>query len=251
MRGVRTSRWTETTIHWELPGNGTSLFLYGQNNGDLRQVTDLTTGATSGVATPLAGLPATGGFVPTKGDLTFHGSNFYIASSARANGDFDPSFGSLFSVADAAGHTAAEVDSGTFPKVGGLAFSSGGVFYGLDHFGGTLFTLDASLGTVTASALTTGLDPNVDTVGGLVFGANGKLYTSVSDVANHFEWFSIDPATGAATNIGSIGNYDVVGLALVGNSTPPPPPNVPEPASFVLAGTGILAVLILRRRVSN
>lgn len=228
-------------IAWD----GTSLYLYGQNNGDLRQVTDLATGATSQVATPLASLAATGGFVPTKGDLTYFDGNFYIGSTALADGSFDPSFGSLFSVADAAGYASAQVDSGSFPKVGGLAFGSGGAFYGLDQFGNTLFTLNAAQGTATVSTVTTGFDPSVDTVGGLVFGPNGTLYAAISADGVTSEWFSINPTTGVATDIGSIGSYDIVGLALLGSPVVNP---VPEPASFVFFGTGALVLLVLRRR---
>ena len=228
-------------IAWD----GSSLFLFGQNNGDLRQVTNLTTGTTSEVATPLAGLPSTGGFVPTKGDLSYFEGNFFVASTALADGSFDPTYGSLFSVADAPGYAAAQVDSGTFPKVDGMAFGPGGVFYGLDQFGNTLFTLNATTGTSTASTPLSGFDPSVDTVGGLVFGSDGTLYAAISTDGVTSEWFSINPKTGVATEIGSMGNYDIVGLALLGT---PVVSQVPEPASVVLIGTGALALLVLRRR---
>lgn len=228
-------------IAWD----GTSLYLFGQNNGDLRQVTNLTTGTTSEVATPLAGLPSTGGFVPTKGDLTYYEGSFFVASTALADGSFDPNYGSLFSIADAAGYAAAQVDSGTFPKVGGLAFGPGGVFYGLDQFGNTLFTLNATAGTSTASTPLSGFDPSVDTVGGLVFGSDGTLYAAISADGVTSEWFSINPKTGMATDIGSMGNYDIVGLALLGS---PVVNSVPEPASFVLIGTGALVLMVLMGR---
>lgn len=228
-------------IAWD----GTSLYLFGQNNGDLRQVTNLATGATTQVATPLADLGATGGFIPTKGDLTYYDGNFFIASTALSDGSFDPNYGSLFSVADAVGYAAALVNSGSVPKLGGAAFGTSGVFYGLDQFGDTLFTLNASTGATTASMATSGLNPEVDTVGGLVFGSDGKLYAAVSSDGVSSEWFSINPTTGAATAIGSMGTYDIVGLALLGSPVVTP---VPEPASFVLLGTGALALAALRRR---
>jgi hypothetical protein len=228
--------------------NGSSLYVYGQNAGDLRQVTNLATGATSLVATPLASLPATGGFIPTKGDLTYYGGNFYIGSTALADGSFDPSFGSFFSVADAPGYAAAQVDSGAFPKVGGLAFNGAGVLYGLDQFGNTLYTISSSTGNVTSSVSLTGpgLNPN-DTVGGLIFGSDGVLYAAISANGVSSEWFAINPGTGAVTDIGSIGNYDIVGLALLGA----PPTPIPEPGSFALIGTGAFAFFVLRRRRVN
>ena len=229
-------------IAWD----GSSLYLFGQNNGDLRQVTNLTTGTTSEVATPLAGLPSTGGFIPTKGDLTYYEGSFFVASTALADGSFDPNYGSLFSIADAAGYSAALVNSGSFPKVGGLAFGPGGVFYGLDQFGNTLFTLNATTGTATASTPLSGFDPSVDTVGGLVFGSDGTLYAAISPDGVTSDWFSINPKTGVATEIGSMGSYDIVGLALLGT---PVLKVVPEPDSFALMGTGalVLLVLLLRR----
>jgi len=232
-----------------IASNGTSLFLYGQNNGDLRQVTSFTTGATSQLGTPLAGVPSTLGFVPTKGDLTYHAGNFYIGSSAAADGSFSAN-GSLFSVVNAPGYAASQLDTGAFPKVGGLAFSSGGVFYGVDQFGNTLYTLNAATGTATSSTALTGagLDPTVDTVGGLIFGTNGTLYAAVSPDGINSEWFSINTATGAATDLGSIGGYDIVGLALVNIPVVNP---IPEPASFVLIATGACALWLRRKRLNS
>jgi hypothetical protein len=227
--------------------NGTSLYLYGQNNGDLRQVTDLATGATSELATPIPG-----GFIPTKGDLTYNAGSFYVGSTALADGSFDPAHGSLFSVTDGPGYSGSQIDTGAFPKVAGLAFDPGGVFFGLSQFGDTLFTLNAANGTPITNVSTSGagLDPSVDTVGGLVFGPNGTLYASISAAAGQSEWFTINPTTGVATDIGLIGNYDIVGLALLGSPVVNPP-SIPEPASFVLIGTGALVLLVLRRRRQN
>jgi hypothetical protein len=130
--------------------------------------------------------------------------------------------------------------------VGGLAFGPGGVFYGLDQFGNTLFTLNATTGTATASTPLSGFDPSVDTVGGLVFGSDGTLYAAISPDGVTSDWFSINPKTGVATEIGSMGSYDIVGLALLGT---PVLKVVPEPDSFALMGTGalVLLVLLLRR----
>jgi hypothetical protein len=229
-------------IAWD----GSSLYLFGQSNGDLRQVTNLATGATTEVATPLASLPASSGFPGgAKGDLTYFDGNFFIASAALADGGYDANYGSFYSVADAPGYATAQVDSGTFPKVGGLAFGPGSVFYGLDSFGNTLFTLNFTTGTSTASTPVTGFDPSVDTVGGMVFGSDGTLYAVISADGVNSEWFSINPTTGAATFIGNIGGYDIVGLALVGNPVVSP---VPEPDSFALCGTGALVLLVLLMR---
>jgi outer membrane protein assembly factor BamB len=129
--------------------------------------------------------------------------------------------------------------------VGGLAFGPGGVFYGLDQFGNTLFALNATTGTSTASTPLSGFDPSVDTVGGLVFGADGTLYAAISADGVTSEWFSINPTTGVANEIGSMGSYDIVGLALLGTPVVNP---VPEPDSFALMGTGGLVLLVLLRR---
>ena len=42
-----------------------------------------------------------------------------------------------------------------------------------------------------------------------------------------------------------MGNYDIVGLALLGS---PVVNSVPEPASFVLIGTGALVLMVLKGR---
>jgi hypothetical protein len=79
-----------------------------------------------------------------------------------------------------------------------------------------------------------------------VFGSDGTLYAAISADGVTSEWFSINPTTGVATGIGSMGSYDIVGLALLGT---PVVSQVPEPDSFALMGTGalVLLVLLLRR----
>jgi hypothetical protein len=126
-----------------------------------------------------------------------------------------------------------------------MAFGPGGVFYGLDQFGNTLFTLNFSTGTSTASTPLSGFDPSVDTVGGMVFGSDGTLYAVISVDGVNSEWFSINPQTGVATDIGSITGYDIVGLALLGSPVINP---VPEPNNLALCGSGALVLLVLLRR---
>ena len=124
------------------------------------------------------------------------------------------------------------------PGMDGLAFSPGGVLYGISSNTSSLYTIDQTTGQTTlvgplGVTATLGL-------GGLAFQATGQLFAAFND-----ELYGINPVTGAATLIGPFGFPDVSGIAFV---TPAFQTPVPEPTSALLFGIGLLVLYGLRRR---
>lgn len=106
--------------------------------------------------------------------------------------------------------------------VKGLAFSPDGTLYGVDETADTLLTIDPSTGAGTTVG-SLGADTQSP---GLTFDCDGNLWmSSVSDAgaggvgvrSGDPPFYSIDPRTGAATEIGRQG-IEVSGLAARGNT---------------------------------
>ncbi len=118
---------------------------------------------------------------------------------------------------------------------------------GIDPSFSTAFAIDA-----TSDSLSTSFDPlfpagseltpvgllGVDVVsfGGLVVDWDGNLFASLSTDGLTSSLYSINPATGAATAVGSFGPG--VGMSSVA---------VPEPSTALIGGLGMLALLRRRR----
>jgi hypothetical protein len=122
---------------------------------------------------------------------------------------------------------------------GGLAYDEGsGTMYGISagRSAAELFTIDLGVGTATSVGLVT-----IDGVGlgatALEFGNDALLYSlpnTDSPDAGHL--LRIDPATGAATDLGDTG-YDLVALT-----------NAPEPSASLLGAVAVLTLGGLRSR---
>lgn len=124
----------------------------------------------------------------------------------------------------------------------GMAFSPGGTLYGWDVDGSQgLVTINTSNGNATRVG-TAGAAADIQS---LAFAPDGTLYGARRYL------YTIDPATGVPTQVGSagindpadpfyptiIGGADIRGLAFV-----------PEPGSFALVGIGLLSFLRRRRQ---
>jgi DNA-binding beta-propeller fold protein YncE len=110
-----------------------------------------------------------------------------------------------------------------------LAFSPSGTLYATA--GNGLATVDPSTGLVTGSTTITGVSPTK--MNAFAFDSTGTLFASnVITVSTH-NLVTIDPATGAATTIGSMGAH-MDGLAFA------VPVAVPEPATW---GFGVLTLV--------
>jgi len=106
-------------------------------------------------------------------------------------------------------------------NMGSMAMSAAGVLYGMST-SNQLYTID----TLSAAATLVGVGSATSTPEGMTFGLDGTtLYTSGGG-----SLFSVDTATGASTNLGSIGMRDIDGLTVA-------PTSVNTAAGTFAAGT--------------
>jgi len=192
---------------------------------------------------------------PATADVTIIGA---LGQAVRGLA-FDPNTSTLFGVAiNGAFSNLLTVDTGTgaatlvnppqdigFTGVESLAFdASSDTLFGLSNgsFIGDpqqLITIDPLTGIGTAvGGIVGGGFPSIS---GLTVGADGLLYgsDSLSD-----ELLTLDTTTGAGTLVGAFGagHEDVHALAA------PAPAAAPEPASVLLLGAGVIALVSLGRR---
>lgn len=141
--------------------------------------------------------------------------------------------------------------TGTASANPALTYAGGGtpsVFgLGIDPFLGTAFAIDAANDSLSTSinplfpgdselTILGGLGVDVTAFGGLAVDFDGNLLASLSTDGLTSSLYSINSTTGAATSLGSFGAG--VGLTAIA---------VPEPASALLGGLGLLALLRRRR----
>ncbi len=214
-----------------------SLYLYDTNNNVIDKVNPANGTLLSTIN---IGLPV----VPGEGDIAFYNGTGYLASTLDANGNFNGTTGTLYKFTLTA--NSAQVVTQSIPLLDGLAFSPNGTLYGLAQGGQTLDTIDPATGNVLAT-LNTGINDNCGGFacygfGGLIFGASGNLFASLSNFSNPTSaFFELNTANGIATQLADIPFDQVSGLA----SLPPPP--APEPTTFSLCVLAVLAVIVVAR----
>ena len=104
----------------------------------------------------------------------------------------------------------------TAPMLTGLTFAPGGTLYGVDIDGNDLYTINTTTGALTAIG-STGLVGT--TVVGLASASNGALFLLDQDTnTSNSSLYTLDPATGAATLKGALGNASSGTLAFLGNT---------------------------------
>lgn len=123
------------------------------------------------------------------------------------------------------------------PDDNGLAFAPNGILYGV---GGplpeTLYTINPTTNAVTYISASTPCWV------GLTFAVDGNLYCTGRDLNNRAGLlYQLNPATGVATFLFDT-QLDIADLAN-GAATP-----VPEPATLIMFGAGLLGVAAIRRR---
>lgn len=219
---------------------GGNLYVYDQNQQALLQVSSANA---STIATTNLGITNT-----AEGDLAFapNGTG-YLVSTVDSAGDFGGTTGALYSFSTAPGsaHLITDNLAGLFD---GLAFNASGNGFALEQGGANLDAITTS-GAVTAIG-GTGITTNCGgfpcySLGGLAFDGT-TLYAALTNFSNSTsDFYTIDPATGAAAFIGNIPFDQISGITAAPSSSSP----VPEPSSCILTAGGV-AAFVLRRWIT-
>ncbi len=134
----------------------------------------------------------------------------------------------MFSVDPATGMTTFIGNTGSVNR--GLSFSPTGQLFGFTD-GGALFQLDPMTGTPTFVG-SSGFQLQ-SIAEDSAFTANGELF--LNDFSGNI--IQVDPATGRRTLVGTTPGLGLLGLVAAPGGTP-----IPEPATFVLLGIGMLGL---------
>jgi hypothetical protein len=145
--------------------------------------------------------------------------------------------GSKFFSFDLAAGTSTLINTGSF-LFDGLAFSGGGVLFGLSQgFGApngqsSLYTINTTTGAVSLVGALNVPAAATELLGGLAFAPDGTLYAELSDGTTSSTLYTVSTTTGQATLVGSIGFGNVSGIRFLETSSAA----VPEPSSLALCG---------------
>ena len=125
------------------------------------------------------------------------------------------------------------------PRMDGLAFQPGtGELFGITQATYVLYVIDSSNGALTEIGAT-GITSSA-LVAGLAFAPDGSLF-----LATGGQLYTLDPTSGSPTLVGATGFNNVSGLAFV--DVPEGEP-IPEPATALLLGSGLVGLAAWRRR---
>jgi DNA-binding beta-propeller fold protein YncE len=200
--------------------------------------------------------PATGGLISVLASLTFGGSPQPVTDLAfdpttntlYANGAFGPVTGNdaLLSIDMTTGATTLVGRILTEGGFKALASTDGGTLYSISTFGTSLYTLDPTDASILGS-VGLGAASGIGALGMTVRSSDGQVFFTNGDFPFGRDLWMIDPDTGGAVLVGSIGiSGNVHDLAFVDVDVVV----IPEPSSLALLGIGgVLGLLKLRRFV--